>query len=270
MAPYNVFHWSLTHQNAVIDGHLATYRGIFVGDACGANARLERRSGGRITHANCNTHARREFVKAERNDPVLASQAISLYRQLYEVEERGKTLDAAARRELRQRDAVPIWNRMRRWLDSDATRRVLPKSAIGEAFGYLRNQWSALGPRLIRSPCAKSVSRRTRRFPTQSAGGAPEPAYRPVQPRRLATSSPGLPASQSPAPRSPPVCAPCLSRALSKELRVILAVATYRPLSSLSGRMPAASTAASRFFCRPVHSMPLDCVLLRPLIGSFH
>jgi hypothetical protein len=83
-APYNVFRWSLGHQNAVIDGHLATYRGIFVGDACGANARLEHRSGGRIVHASCNAHARREFVKAESNDPVLASQGISFYRQLSE------------------------------------------------------------------------------------------------------------------------------------------------------------------------------------------
>jgi transposase len=144
MAPYNVFHWSLTHQNSVIDGHLATYRGIFVGDACGANSRLQQRSGGRIIHASCNAHARREFIKAESNDPVLASQAISFYRQLYDVEERAKTLDATARRELRQRDAVPIWNRMRRWLDSDAAKRALPRSAIGEAIGYLRNQWSAL------------------------------------------------------------------------------------------------------------------------------
>lgn len=144
MAPHNVFHWSLTHQNSVIDAHLATYRGIFVGDACGANARLQQRSGGRIVHASCNTHARREFVKAESNDPILASQALSFYRQLYDVEERGKTLDAGARLELRQRDAVPIWGRMQRWLDSDTTKRVLPRSAIGEAIGYLRNQWSAL------------------------------------------------------------------------------------------------------------------------------
>ena len=144
MAPYNVFHWSLTHQNSVIDGHLATYRGIFVGDACGANARLEERSGGRIIHASCNAHARREFVKAESNDPILASQAISFYHQLYDVEERAKTLDAAARGQLRDRDAVPIWNRMRCWLDSDAVQRALPRSAIGEAIGYLRNQWSAL------------------------------------------------------------------------------------------------------------------------------
>jgi transposase len=144
LAPYNVFHWSLTHQNAVIDDHLATYRGVFVGDACGANARLEQRSGGRIIHASCNAHARREFVKAESNDPVLASQAISFYRQLYDVEERGKTLDIAARLELRQREAVPIWNRMGRWLESDAAKRALPRSAIGEALSYLRNQWSAL------------------------------------------------------------------------------------------------------------------------------
>jgi transposase len=144
LAPYNVFWWSLTHQNAVIDGHLADYRGIFVGDACGANARLSQRSGGRITHASCNMHARREFIEAEADDPVLASQAISFYHQLYDVEERSKTLDAAARHQLRQRDAVPIWNRMRQWLDSEPVKRALPRSRIGEALGYLRNQWSAL------------------------------------------------------------------------------------------------------------------------------
>jgi transposase len=144
LAPYNVFHWSLTHQNAVIDGHLATYRGVFVGDAAGANARLQQRSNGRIVHASCNMHARREFIQAESNDPILASQAISFYRQLYDVEERGKTLDAAARRQLREREAAPTWNRMRRWLDSDAVKRALPRSRIGEALGYLRNQWSAL------------------------------------------------------------------------------------------------------------------------------
>jgi transposase len=143
-APFNVFHWSLGHENAVIDGHLATYRGTFVGDACGANARLEQRSSGRIIHASCNAHARREFVEAESNDPILASQGISFYRQLYDVEERGKALDAAARLELRHRDAVPIWSRMEQWLASAAANRALPSSAIGKALGYMRNQWTAL------------------------------------------------------------------------------------------------------------------------------
>ena len=37
-----------------------------------------------------------------------------------------------------------------------------------------------LGRRPIPSPCAKSVSRRTRRSPTRSAGGVPEPACKPA------------------------------------------------------------------------------------------
>ena len=172
LAPYNVFHWSLTHRHAENDGHLATYRGIFVGDAAGANARLENRSGGRIVHASCNAHARREFVKAESNDPILAWQAISFYRQLYDVEERGKTLEVAERRDLRQRDAVPIWNRMEGWLCSKAVKRALPRSAIGEAIGYLRNQWAALRVYLSdgRCPIDNDQSERTIRPLTVGRG----------------------------------------------------------------------------------------------------
>ena len=143
-APYNIFHWSLTHQNAVIDGHLGTFRGVFVGDACGANARVEQRSAGRIRHAACNTHARREFVKAETNDPILASKGLAFYRRLYEVEERGKTLDDAGRLRLRQAEAVPLWKAMDLWLQSAEAKRAFPKSAIGQALGYLRNHGAAL------------------------------------------------------------------------------------------------------------------------------
>jgi hypothetical protein len=143
-APYNIFHWSLTQKNSVIDTHLADFAGIFVGDAAGVNANLVARSGNRIAHQSCNTHARREFVNAESNDPVLASQMVAFFRQLYAVEYRGALLTTVELQELRQRDAVPIWQRMARWLEQDEVRRVLPKSAIGKAVGYLRNQWSAL------------------------------------------------------------------------------------------------------------------------------
>jgi hypothetical protein len=143
-APYNIFHWSLTQKHAVIDAHLANFHGTFVGDAAGANANLAARSGSRITHQSCNVHARRYFVKAQSNDPVLASQMVALYRQLYAVEYRGTSLSVAERLELRQRDAVPIWQRIQLWLDQDEVKRLLPKSDIGEAVGYLRNQWDAL------------------------------------------------------------------------------------------------------------------------------
>ncbi len=144
LAPYNVFHWSLGHQHAVVDAHLAEYRGILVGDAFSGYTQIEQRSGGRIVHASCNSHARREFVKAEASEPILSAQAVSFYGQLYDVEERGKVLDVAGRLALRQRDAVPIWHRFGRWLERDEVRQALPQSRFGKAIGYLSNQWEAL------------------------------------------------------------------------------------------------------------------------------
>jgi transposase len=144
LAPYNIFHWSLTHQHAVVDAHLAPFSGLVVGDGFGGYTQIEKRSGGRIVHAGCNAHARREFVKAEANEPILSAQAQSLYRQLYDVEERGKTLNVQDLFTLRQRDAVPIWDRFKKWLASEEVCRVLPGSSFGKAIGYLRNQWTGL------------------------------------------------------------------------------------------------------------------------------
>ena len=144
LAPYNIFHWSLTHQHAVVDAHLRAFEGIVVGDAFGGYTQIEGRSDGRMLHASCNTHARREFVKSEASEPILSAEAESFYRQLYDVEERGKTLDTLGIFELRQRGAVPIWNRFGKWLNSDQVQRVLPQSDFGKAIGYLRNQWTGL------------------------------------------------------------------------------------------------------------------------------
>lgn len=143
-APYNIFYWSLTQKHAVIDAHLAEFRGTFVGDAAGANANLAARSGNRIAHQSCNAHARRYFAKAKSGDTALASQMVAMYRLLYAVEYRGALLSAAKRLELRQREAVPIWQCMQAWLDQDEVKRLLPKSDLREAVGYLRNQWDAL------------------------------------------------------------------------------------------------------------------------------
>ena len=144
LAPYNVFRWSLSHEHAVVDAHLENFRGVLVGDGYSGYTQIEQRSEGRIVHASCNVHARREFVAAEAIEPILSAQALSLYRQIYDVEERGKRCDAQGLYELRQRNALPIWNRFERWLQSESVRRVLPASPLGKAVTYLRNQWSGL------------------------------------------------------------------------------------------------------------------------------
>jgi transposase len=145
MAPYNLFHWTLTRQQSTVDTLLANYRGTIVGDGYDGYANIERRSEGRIAYAACNTHARREFVEAEMHEPILCAQVIALYRQLSDVEERGKQLANHDRVALRHRESAPIWRMIEAWLNSDSVARVaLPSSPFGKAVGYLRNHWQAL------------------------------------------------------------------------------------------------------------------------------
>ena len=144
VAPYNIFYWSLTREHATVDRHLTGFYGTLVGDAFGGNARIAARNSDRIGFSACNAHARREFVEAEKDEPLLVAQALSLYRQLYDVEERSIGLSVAERQALRLRDAEPIWQRLRRWLDSIPPDRRLPKSKLAKALGYLNNHWAAL------------------------------------------------------------------------------------------------------------------------------
>ncbi len=143
-APYDIFHWSLTHEDCWIDSHLETFHGVFVGDAAGPNARLEQRSGGRIVHAACNSHARREFLAAEKHHPQEAAKALAFYKLLYDVETRSQFMDGVDLLEVRRREALPIWTAFDRWMESDALQGVLPKSQLGKALSYMRNHQVAL------------------------------------------------------------------------------------------------------------------------------
>ena len=64
--------------------------------------------------------------------------------QLYDIEDRAKTLSADERLALREAESLPIWTSLGEWLDGDAAARVLPKGKFGEALGYLRNHWEPL------------------------------------------------------------------------------------------------------------------------------
>ena len=72
-----------------------------------------------------------------------AEKLLSMFRELYDIEDRGRNLTEQARLELRRAEAAPIWDKMRKYIDTSMT-NVLPKEAMGKAVGYLNNQWSAL------------------------------------------------------------------------------------------------------------------------------
>jgi len=91
----------------------------------------------------CWAHARRKFYDARSNAPRQANEILEWIRQLYDIEDRAREWSAGERLALRQRESVPILDRIEAKLD-ELTGRVLPKSALGKAVTYARNQWAAL------------------------------------------------------------------------------------------------------------------------------
>jgi hypothetical protein len=86
---------------------------------------------------------RRKFYDAQDSDGRRAAEMLALIGQLYAVEREAKELDDAARRRLRQERAVPVLAQIEAWLGAEGE-LVLPKSPLGQAITYTRNQWAAL------------------------------------------------------------------------------------------------------------------------------
>ena len=96
-----------------------------------------------LFRSGCMAHARRKFDEAKSSHPRAASEALAFLQQLYDVEDRAKDLSPDERLGLRQKEALPILERWREWLDVQSA-TALPKLKLGEAVGYARNQWSSL------------------------------------------------------------------------------------------------------------------------------
>jgi len=141
-APYNVFDF---HESRSRDGprkFLAGYQGWVKVDAYGVEGGVYLGSE-RISASCCLAHARRKFDEAKASHPRLAAEALGFFQQLYDLEDRARDLTPVARQALRQAEAAPLLVQLRTWLD-ELTEQVPPKLKLGEALGYLRNQWEAL------------------------------------------------------------------------------------------------------------------------------
>jgi transposase len=115
---------------------LRGFQGFLQCDAYAGYDELFRRANGTIIEVGCWAHARRKFVEAQKTSPREAHEAVARIKQLYGVEHEAKDFDAAARRSLRQEKSVPLLAAL--------AATALPKSPLGEAVTYARNQWAAL------------------------------------------------------------------------------------------------------------------------------
>jgi transposase len=130
---------------------LAGYAGFMQGDAYAGYDALF--ATGAVVEVGCWAHARRKFFEAQKSDPEAALYALGAVRQLYAAEkeaaeqaskqELSRPEFEALRLRLRQEKSVPLLKSLGEWLDGQAA-KALPKSPLGEAVGYARNQWAAL------------------------------------------------------------------------------------------------------------------------------
>ena len=139
--PYIVYHYTPDRTRAGPSNWLADYQGYLQADAYGGFDGIYRK--GDVTEVACWAHARRKFFDAKPTDGKRSAQMLALVGELYDVERQAKSLDEAARLELRQRASVPVLDRIKAWLDEEG-QVVLPRSPMAGAIGYALNQWDAL------------------------------------------------------------------------------------------------------------------------------
>jgi transposase len=144
--PLNVFDFTVSRHRDGPDHFLvdSQFQGKLLADCYTGYQGVTLRSAARIARAACNAHARRKAFEARDNHPLLAGQVLALYRELYDIEDRGRALSAAERLVLRQTEAAGVWDRLQALLASPAAVSLLPKEKMSAALAYVRNHWDAL------------------------------------------------------------------------------------------------------------------------------
>jgi len=144
--PLNVFDFTVSHHRDGPDEFLVAsqFQGKLIADCYTGYQGITLRSAARIERAACNAHARRKVFEARDNHPLLAGQVLALYRELYDIEDRGRALPLDERLALRQSEARGVWDRLQTVIDGPAVASLLPKEKMSDALSYLRNHGDAL------------------------------------------------------------------------------------------------------------------------------
>ena len=124
---------------------LPGYRGYLMADGYKGYNKLANTEG--IERMACWAHARRRFVEASRVQPKgkrgLANEAIGLIGVLYGIERDCEDATNEERFLARQERSVPALAAIYAWMQRTLP-QVTPKSALGTALSYMRDQWSML------------------------------------------------------------------------------------------------------------------------------
>jgi len=141
-----VFPFSDSRSDALLREVLAGYSGVLVSDGYKSYDSYATRVNA-VVHAQCWSHTRRHFLKAEAIEPELTDTALGCIRRLYEAEAQLKPSlgEEAKRLERRATHCKPIVDEFFEWLKSTLEERVLlPRNPFTEAANYALDREVAL------------------------------------------------------------------------------------------------------------------------------
>ena len=140
------FPFSPSRSTATVREVLGGYEGVLLSDGYQAYATYASEING-VVHAQCWSHARRYFLKAEDIEPALAGKALDLIGRLYEEERelRRKSLGDDKRARRRAERCKPVVDELFSWLKAELGERVLlPSNPFTEAAHYALEREEAL------------------------------------------------------------------------------------------------------------------------------
>ncbi|RST65688.1 IS66 family transposase, partial [Candidatus Aquarickettsia rohweri] len=121
---------------------LKEFKGYHQTDAYSGYAGLHDKK--EITWVACWAHARRKYIEITKTikTPGIAHKMVKYIGQLYKIEREAldKKLDPGETKKLREKNAVPILEVIKKLLD-EVKDAIPPQSILGKAVGYTLNNW---------------------------------------------------------------------------------------------------------------------------------
>lgn len=99
-----------------------------------------------LTRVGCMAHMRRKFFEAyqvSENPEGDAAYVLNQVKLLYKIEDEIEEKKPEEKKNLRQKESLPILNTLKKWLD-DHERKYAPQTLMGKAITYARKQWETL------------------------------------------------------------------------------------------------------------------------------
>lgn len=164
--PYDCFTYTSSRACDGAEQFLRGFQGYLVADAYVAYERIGKLWPG-VSKAACWVHARRGFEALHKQAPTsLTHQAMKFFRQLFDIEDRYRSGDAATRYAARQESSQPLVDKFQEWL-REASRDRLPKDKLSGAIRYMLDRWSSF-ERFLESgdiPLDNNAAERALKFP---------------------------------------------------------------------------------------------------------